>query len=158
MLVDTGSGVMLIGEKVWRELDSSPNGSAPLEEPTRAVVVANGETLDVLGQVELDVVLGGLVKTHMVLVPRQLTHDCLLSADFLCQHNCVIDLHIVSWRPVCNNVFIRKQQWESVAVVFCEYVGDHCNSCFVPHAVTCDGTQREHHHVIRCHHGATDEI
>ena len=54
MLVDTGSGVTLIGEKVWRELGSSQNGSAPLEEPTRA--------LDVLGQVELDVVLGGLVK------------------------------------------------------------------------------------------------
>ena len=93
MLVDTGSGVTLNGEKVWRELGSSPNESAPLEEPTRAVVVANGETLDVLGQVELDVELGGLVKKHMVLVARQLTHDCLLGADFLCQHNCIIDLH-----------------------------------------------------------------
>ena len=93
MLVDTGSGVMLIGEKVWRELGLSPNASAPMEEPTRAMVVANGETLDVLEQVELDVELGGLVKKHMVLVARQLTHDCLLSADFLCQHNCITDLH-----------------------------------------------------------------
>ena len=157
MLVDTGSGVTLIGEKVWRELGSSPNGSAPLEEPTRAVVVANGETLDVLGQVELDVVLGGLVKKHMVLVARQLTHDCLLGADFLCQHNCIIDLH--------NRVLLGGDQSVTMCASECNngsqvqlYVGDHCNSCLVPHAVTCDGTQREHHHVIRCHHGATDEI
>ena len=92
MLVDTGSGVTLVGEKVWKELGSSPNGSAPLEEPARAVVVANGETLDVVGQVELLIELGGLAKKHMVLVARQLTHDCLLGADFLCQHNCIIDL------------------------------------------------------------------
>ena len=93
MLVDTGSGVTLIGEKVWRELGSSPNGSALLEEPTTAVVVANGETLDVLGQMELVIELGGLVKKHMVLVARQLTHVCLLGAEFLCQHNYIIDLH-----------------------------------------------------------------
>ena len=48
MLVDTGSGVTLVGEKVWKELGSSPNGSVPLEEPARAVVVANGETLKVM--------------------------------------------------------------------------------------------------------------
>ena len=100
MLVDTGSGVTLVGEKVWKELGSSPNGSAPLEKPARAVVVANGETLDVLGQVELLIELGGLAKKHMVLVARQLMHDCLLGADFLCQHNCIIDLQ-----------HIRQQQW-----------------------------------------------
>ena len=44
-------------------------------------MVANGETLDVLGQVELVIELRGLVKKHMVLVARQLTHDCLLGAD-----------------------------------------------------------------------------
>ena len=122
MLVDTGSGVTLIGEKVWRELGSSPNGSAPLEEPTRAVVVANGETLDVLGQVELDVVLGGLVKKHMVLVARQLTHDCLLGADFLCQHNCIIDLH--------NRVLLAGDQSVTMCASECNN-GSQVQLCFV---------------------------
>ena len=57
---------------------------------------ANGEDLDLLGQSEVTLRIGGLVEKHMILVANGLTQECVLGADFLMQHSCVVDLQKMS--------------------------------------------------------------
>ena len=52
-----------------------------LTPPVRPIVAANGGELDLLGQVQFP-----------VFIARDLTQECLLGADFLKQHDCVINM------------------------------------------------------------------
>ena len=60
--------------------------------PPRPVIAANGEELQVLGLGEATLQVGGLRTIHTVLVTRGVTQECLLGADFLSRHHCVVDL------------------------------------------------------------------
>ena len=91
LLLDTGSAVTLIREDIWKELKVKNRGYS-LEAPVRAVVTANGEKLGLVGQCALMVKVGGLSAIHMVLIATSLTQECLLGADFLSQHGCVLDM------------------------------------------------------------------
>ena len=91
LLLDTGSAVALIREDVWKELKVKNRGHS-LEAPVRAVVTANGEKLGLVGQCALVIKVGGLSAVHMVLIATSLTQECLLGADFLPQHGCVLDM------------------------------------------------------------------
>ena len=90
MLIDTGSAVIIIREDVWRR--SQESHQLQLQLPIRSVVAANGEELDLLGQSEVTLGIGGLAVKHLVLVAKGLTQECLLGANFLMQHSCVVDL------------------------------------------------------------------
>ena len=50
-----------------------------------------GSSLEMLGQVTLSVEIGGLVGLHPILVAKSLTQECILGADFLVAHGCVLD-------------------------------------------------------------------
>lgn len=89
MLVDTGSGMTIVREDVWKESRQEERG--PLTPPFCPVVAANGQELDLLGRSEVVVSIGGLSGKHSVLV-ASLTQECLLGADFLSKHGCVVDL------------------------------------------------------------------
>ena len=89
MLVDTGSAVTIVREDTWQ---SAVGGSKQLFLPPRPVVAANGEELEVLGLGEVTLQVGGLRTAHTVLVTRGVTQECLLGADFLSHHHCVVDL------------------------------------------------------------------
>jgi hypothetical protein len=91
MLVNTGSAVSLVREDVWRE--AHPGACVDQLEPADCpVVTANGEPLDLLGRTGVLLTVGGVQEHHPVLIARQLTQDCLLVADFLLKHRCVLDL------------------------------------------------------------------
>ena len=94
MLVDTGSAVTILREDTWKRARESHQ--LQLLPPVRSVVAANGEDLDLLGQSEVTLGIGGLVEKHMILVANGLTQECLLGADFLMQHSCVVDLQKMS--------------------------------------------------------------
>ena len=87
MLVDTGSAVTIVRENVWEEA-----GCDSLESPVRKLVTANGQEMELAGQGEEEMKIGDLTIRHVVLVTETLTHDCLLGADFLTAHGCVVDL------------------------------------------------------------------
>ena len=87
MLVDTGSAVTILREEVWKGA-----GSPPIEALHRPVVAANGEELRLLGQTRVTITLGEFKIDHQVLVARELTQGCLLGADFLTEHGCVVNL------------------------------------------------------------------
>ena len=70
MLVDTGSAVTILREDVWRRLQDFCQ--LRLEPPTRSVITANGEELNLLGQSDVLVSIGGLTKKHTVLVAKRL--------------------------------------------------------------------------------------
>ena len=57
-----------------------------------SVVAANGEKLELVGQVEVSITIGGVTRRHMVLVTKHLTQECILGVDFLTKHACVVDL------------------------------------------------------------------
>ena len=90
MLVDTGSAVTIVREDVWRETMQSD--WSQLVPPPHPAVAANGQELDLHGQGEVTIGVGGLAKRHTVLVARGLTQECLLGADYLQKHRCVVDL------------------------------------------------------------------
>ena len=77
MLVDTGS---------------AQSSMDHLTQPARPIVAANGEKLDLIGGTELRLCIGDLDVPLSVFIAKELTHECLLGADFLKQHNCVINM------------------------------------------------------------------
>ena len=90
MLVDTGSAVTIVREDVWRETLKS-DWSQLVASPQPAVA-ANGQELDLLGQSNTEIRVGGLAKKHTVLIAKGLIQECLLDADFLQKHQCVVHL------------------------------------------------------------------
>ena len=93
MLIDTRSAVTILREDTWKRAWESCQ--LQLHPPVHSVVSANGEDLDLLGQSE--VTLGiGLAEKHLILVANGLTQECLLGADFLMQHSCVVNLQKMS--------------------------------------------------------------
>ena len=95
MLVDTGSAVTIVKENVWEEVKENvweEAGCDSLESPVRKLVTANGQEMELAGQGEVEMKIGDLTIRHVVLVTKTLTHDCLLGADFLTAHGCVVDL------------------------------------------------------------------
>ena len=89
MLIDTGSAVTIVREDTWQD---AVDGRGQLTSPPRPVVAANGEELEVVGLGEVTLRVGGLQTVHTVLVTRGVTQECLLGADFLSCHHCVVDL------------------------------------------------------------------
>ena len=90
MLVDTGSAVMLVREDV---ISMVPSGkSLTTQVPANSVVAANGEKLDIIGQCNLSIKVGVSAKDHPVLIAKNLNQECLLGADFLIKHGCIVDL------------------------------------------------------------------
>lgn len=51
----------------------------------------SGQELDLLGRSQVVVSVGGLSGRHSVLAARGLTQECLLGADFLSKHGCVVE-------------------------------------------------------------------
>ncbi len=89
MLVDTGSAVTIISEETWRR---ALPGNSQLQAVSRSVVAANGQRLQVLGTDTVKLQVGGVQLPFPVLVARGITQECLLGADFLMQHGCLVDL------------------------------------------------------------------
>ena len=90
LLVDTGSAVTLVREDVWR--DAKSGSAVQLESPVHTVVAANGGKLNITGQCTIKIAVGPLSEDHVVLVTKNLHQECLLGADFLMRHGCVLDL------------------------------------------------------------------
>jgi predicted aspartyl protease len=90
MLVDTGSAVTVVRADLWESI----TGGHPIElkPPQQPVVVADGKALEQLGQASVLIQVGGVSAQQIVLVVQKLTQECLLGADFLERHGCVIDL------------------------------------------------------------------
>lgn len=89
MLVDTGSAVTLIDEKIWKRLQANQSLETA---PTCPIVAANGERLHICGKSILPVVIGEVAMRHPFIVVRELAQECILGADFLQACGCIIDL------------------------------------------------------------------
>ena len=72
MLVDTGSSVTLVHEKVWNDISQDRK----LLTPQCPVMAVNGDSLSLCGQIDLDLMVGKHVRTHTVLVVREMTQEC----------------------------------------------------------------------------------
>ncbi|KAL5517224.1 hypothetical protein EMCRGX_G002728 [Ephydatia muelleri] len=92
MLIDMGSGVTLVREDVSRDVLNSGGYGYHLKDLNHPVVTANGQQLNLFGQVELPLHIGSIHTNFPVLVASQLTQECLFGADFLSQFNCQLDL------------------------------------------------------------------
>ena len=86
LLVDTGSAITIIHERVWCPPQSG------LRKVNRPVLAANGGPLSILGQTEVRIVIAGKEFSHQVLIAGDITQECILGADFLTTHGFVIDL------------------------------------------------------------------
>ncbi len=93
MLVDTGSAVTIIHRNLWDRVKKGMYGGADtLTQPSAPVVAANGQPLQALGTSNVKISLAGREMAQTVLVTEDISHDCLLEADFLASHGSIIDL------------------------------------------------------------------
>ena len=116
MLVDTGSAVTIIRENVWREA-AGDGDQLSLEATAHSVVAANGEQLRLLGQTKVRLHVGGLQVFYNVLVAKGLTQECLLGADFLSQHGCIVDLRRQVLRAGEQSVSLHSDSIPQVCLV-----------------------------------------
>ncbi|KRZ56543.1 Retrovirus-related Pol polyprotein from transposon 17.6 [Trichinella nativa] len=89
LLVDTGAAISLIREA---ELNMASNVRISKYE-NRQIVAVNGERVETVGTAEVDINIGDkLLKRHLMIVARSLSHPCLLDIDFLRPRRALIDL------------------------------------------------------------------
>ena len=115
MLIDTGSAVTLVRKDVGREAAEVPVDH--LTHPARPTVAANGEMLDFLGQGKLQLQVVDLHVQFPVFVARELTQECLLGADFLKQHNCVINMREQTLMAGGKQVMCQSQDFPELMSV-----------------------------------------
>ena len=91
--MDTGSAVTIIHRGLWERGRGAAGHRSTLQQASGGpIVVANGESLSILGQTTSRIHVAGEEYTHDVLVADDVSQDCLLGADFLASHQFVIDL------------------------------------------------------------------
>ncbi|KAL5516401.1 hypothetical protein EMCRGX_G001711 [Ephydatia muelleri] len=64
--------------------------------PQCPVMAVNGDSLSLCGQIDLDLMVGKHVRTHTVLVVREMTQECLLGTDFLEQYGRQLSCHPIT--------------------------------------------------------------
>ena len=69
----------------------SPSAQTGVNEAASTTIGANGIPLDILGSVNLLVVVGTISVQHPFVVARTLTVECLLGIDFLSRYSAIID-------------------------------------------------------------------
>ena len=77
----------LLSAYVWEKIKLA--GDRKLHDASHGVVTA----ITLVGEANVLVSLGGLVRQHCVLVAQSLTQECILGADFLVANDCIIDYH-----------------------------------------------------------------
>ena len=87
-LLDTGAEVTIISEDLYYRTKTNVS---KLEPPRKPVLGANNMPLDVVGETELTLRLGGIKAQHKVLVSRGLPQPVLIGIDFLMAHKCIIN-------------------------------------------------------------------
>ena len=89
MLIDSGSAVTILREDIWKAACIEPRR---LDLPGSPVVVANGGSLNLLGQTTVSLQVAGVKVKYPCLVTSELTQGCIIGADFLLENKCIIDL------------------------------------------------------------------
>ena len=80
-LVDTGSSISIIHHSIW---DNSPSlKSSPLNKMEFSAVTANGQPLDVIGNIVANVTAGALDMQHKLYIARDINSDGILGLDLL---------------------------------------------------------------------------
>ena len=85
-LIDSGAAVSVVSHDIL-----STSARANITKAAPLTVGANGLPLDVLGSVKLQVNVNNVCTSHVFIVARKLTVDCLLGIDFLSCHGAVLD-------------------------------------------------------------------
>ena len=92
LLVDTGSAVTLVHQRVWERGEVARHGGVLQPPASGPVVTANGEPLTILGQTSSRIQVAGQDLPHNILVSSDVSQDCLLGADFLLAYGFVVDM------------------------------------------------------------------
>ena len=102
--------------------------------PVHSVVAANGEKLELVGQGEVSITIGGVTRRHMVLVTNHLTQECILGVDFLTKHACVVDLYAQQHTFVIDGKIVQFNHSRVAEDVCFVSISE---TVTVPAAVTC---------------------
>ncbi|KFD61462.1 hypothetical protein M514_11037 [Trichuris suis] len=87
MLVDSGSAVTLIHQDVYRNWQDPPH----LTATACSILAANGTTIPTVGVCEVPFRFAKTTIRHRVYIVDGIPLDCVIGADFLLEHGCVID-------------------------------------------------------------------
>ncbi|KRX24442.1 hypothetical protein T07_7740 [Trichinella nelsoni] len=104
MLVNSGSAVTLLRRDAYDSIDNP----SPLNPSRRLLLAVNGTAINVLGVYEVRFRLGAAELGHLVHVVSNVSQRCLLSADFLSRHGCVLNFALGTL--ICGEAVVRFNQ------------------------------------------------
>ena len=117
-LLDTGSVYTLISWDLYRAVcGSSSRISDTLRTFDSTIVSANGEPLDVCGQAEVEMRIGGTRFEVNVIIVKDLSQECLLGSDFLKTNRATIDYQTMSLRFGRVSISMHEKHGQSVCRV-----------------------------------------
>ena len=87
MLVDTGSAITIASLQLWKRVKRENEQLLP---PDRQFTVANGDSLQVIGQKKIKLQVGSFCEYCEIYIAQNLVHDFVLGIDFL--HENKIDI------------------------------------------------------------------
>ena len=115
-LLDMGAEATIISEDLYSRSKTPINKLQPTQKP---VLGANNVPLDVVGETEVTIQLGGIRAPHKVLVFRGLAPQVLIGIDFLTTHKCTVFSRLnapgVYLKPAFNRgpAFINEVKFSS---------------------------------------------
>jgi O-acetyl-ADP-ribose deacetylase (regulator of RNase III)/transposase InsO family protein len=97
VLIDTGATETMLSNKIFqlpvRKHKINPNGTEPVVQPEPCKLIsANGSPLQVLGSVEVDIKLNGVIIPFSLIIVDDLAFDVILGMPFLQATRAVIDV------------------------------------------------------------------
>ena len=91
LLIDTGANVSAIKAEVWQQIPPLTK-HPPLPTPIAQIKAVNGQTIPVIGQVQVPFTIDDKTYPFDVLIIETIAYDVILGRDFLEQYNAKIDL------------------------------------------------------------------
>ena len=90
-MIDTGANVSAIKAEAWQQIPPLTN-HPPLPTPIAQIKAVNGQTIPVIGQVQVPFTIDNKTYPFDVLIIETIAYDAILGRDFLEQYNAKIDL------------------------------------------------------------------
>ena len=113
-VVDCGSPICILSNDVFNCICSGDT----LGRVSSKVVGAEGSQLDILGTVELDMIVEGITAKQLFYNCNNLKQSALLGMDFLRDNGCVVDFNGETLQAGSTQVKLRN---ESISISFRSY-------------------------------------
>ena len=107
IMLDTGSTVSVISEKMWRKSGTIGGDLRPV---CGSLTTANGSAITILGETDMCIRIGDSDVNFPMIVAHNISHDSLIGTDFFRKYRCNIKYDIGTFAIQGSEVPIRYEK------------------------------------------------